>query len=1112
MKHTGRAVTALLLLVSGYLGALVLALAALVGLLRLVASGPSVGTVAVVVVPLLGLAVLGHLGSRARAARAAGTDEGIPLAQTAQPRLWADVQSLSDRVDSTAPDEIWVVDRVSAELVEDSLLLGLRPGRRRLVLGIPLMVGLSAEQLRCVVAHELAHDSLRQPGPRTTATRGVASLRRLRAGLGDSLTDRLLLSWARTVEEVARPALLAQELTADRIAAELVGSRTAVAALKELGPLDEAWQEFCEHYVLPGVLVGQRPTEVFAGFVEFLDDDDRQTWMEQYDDRHPAGPEAAPGHPRQSERIAAIKELQTNRQLDFSGAAEDILDRRDVVFEALEAAVTGDSGLEPGVFERVVPRGTAARVAQQVAAVGTTARQLDLWPLQESLLLQVVRAGREAPLMRALAPDADGDTLDTLAGRMVADLAAHRLVEAGRASYTLSWGAAPALVDRAGETLDPWSVAARATRSAEGVEELRAWLTEHQVRLGRPMADSARPLLAEPRREPLRPPLAAATAPEPLDRPADQVEPELAETGEVEETDETDAAAAVAAVASVATVADDRDRDGEDAPEHPRADRGPNGAHRVRPSAPLTPAALAPLGATPAPAAFAEEGGQGRRPSPRDLMAPLLRRISGQPERVEAPTEGTEAAAAALVVTDSPSVEAPAPAPDPLSMAAVRAIVRDRWSSRTQPAVPEVPTVQRPPAPTEHAPVVETTPEPASPEPASPEVAQTADGAHENAEEQPAADGSAPTQREALKSALKELDRLRRAEEEAEREAAVREAAEARQAAYREAAAARQAAAFAARDADTAAKKQASDEAAAAAAEAAAAHDAAQAGGHEEQAAPRSTVLNADLAAAIAAFGGAPAVTPAVTPAVEAGPAARPDTETGPHDGSPDGPHDADPDETHPDETDLDEADPDETHLNGTDPDDAADEHDDHEEHDEGPTGPGPRGRRSAPEPVVVSLGPDAPPATDEDAPAAAAFTAGPVAEELTGVLAAAAPIAGSARGTLVISPVGISLRRPGLVELARLAQQGAARGAALLSRATGLSLNELTSHRRTETLSWSDITRAEFSGLSEDRGVLTLYVGTRPAQRVEFLDTTEIHGDLLGALENLLGPRLRVS
>ncbi len=1026
MKHTGRAVAALLLLVSGYLGAVVLALALLVGVLGLVAAGPTPATIAFVAVPLLGLAVLGHLGRRAHRARAARTDEGIPLAQTAQPRLWADVQSLADRVESTAPDEIWVVDRVGAELVEDSLLLGLRPGRRRLVLGIPMMVGLSAEQFRWVIAHELAHDSLRQPGPRTAAARGVASLRRLRAGLGGSLADRLLVAWARSVEDLARPALLEQELTADRIAAEQVGSRTAVAALRELGPLDEAWQEFCEHYVLPGVLVGQRPIEVFGGFVDFLDDDARQSWMEHYDARHPAGPDLTPGHPRHSDRIAALKELRTNRKLDFSGAAEDVLDRRDVVFEALEAAVTADSGLEPGVFERVVPRGTAARVAQQVSAVGAAARQLDLWPLQESLLLQVVRAGREAPLMRGLAPDADGDRLDALAGQVVADLAAHRLVEAGRASYTMTWGAAPALVDRAGEPLDPWSVAARATRSAEGVEELRSWLAEHHVRLGRPTADSARDPLPE-----LASDAAAAEAlPEPP-RPNDPAP--------AEEVDE-------------AAPAGDRPPDSsaaaDDAPgPEPRTQQRPPKATRVR-----TPLAA---GATPPPA-FAEDVGQSRRPSPRDLMAPLLRRISGQPERVEQRARTTRPRVTPAA-TDAASSDTPARPTDPLSVAAVRAIVRDRWSASARSAIPEVPSVQRPPAPGEDA--EDTAVAPTRDEAAPAEAAPT-EAAHT---EQSPSDEPAPTQREALKSALKELDRLRRAGEEAEHDAAVREAAEARKAAYREAAAAREAAAFAARDADTAAKKQAAEEAVGAE--------------QEEQAAAPVATLNADLAAAITAFGGVPASTAPGTRAADAEDATR-------------------------DDSDLDH-----------DHDDDHDEDDDREDHDDGPRDPGqhPPGP-AAPASVLASLGRNAPPETDGDAPAAAAFTSGPVTEELTGVLAAAAPIAGSARGTLVVSPIGISLRRPGLVELVRLAQRGAARGAALLSRAAGLSMLELTSHRGTQTLSWSDITRAEFSGLSEDQGVLTLYVGTRAAQRVEFLSTTEIHGDLLGALESLLGPRLRVS
>jgi hypothetical protein len=131
---------------------------------------------------------------------------------------------------------------------------------------------------------------------------------------------------------------------------------------------------------------------------------------------------------------------------------------------------------------------------------------------------------------------------------------------------------------------------------------------------------------------------------------------------------------------------------------------------------------------------------------------------------------------------------------------------------------------------------------------------------------------------------------------------------------------------------------------------------------------------------------------------------------------------------------------------------------------------------------------------------------------EPIGVLAAAAPISGTTWGTLVVSPVGISLRKVDLAEKAFLRKARARRGASLLGRTVSVPVLELTAHRRTETLSWADITSAEFSGLSDDKGVLTLHVGHGKSRRVEFLQETEIHGDLLGALESLLGPRLRLS
>jgi Zn-dependent protease with chaperone function/DNA-binding transcriptional regulator YdaS (Cro superfamily) len=974
MKHTGRAALALLLLISGYLVALALGLATLLAALGLLRTGLTVSSVAALVVPLLALATLVLLWNRARAARAAHVSDGIALAQTAQPRLWADVFSLADRIDSRAPDEIWVVDRVGVALEENSPMLGQRPGSRRLMIGIPLMLGLSAEQLRWVIAHELAHDSRRQPALRTRAYRGVQSVRRMRAGLGGSATERLLTALGRAVEAVAAPALHAHELESDELAAELVGGRTAVAALKELGPLDEAWQEFCERYVLPAVLVGQRPTGLFGGFVEFLDDEDRQGWMETFADRHPQGAPAAEGHPTESVRIAALKELATSRKLDFSGAAEDVLDRRDVVFEALEGAVTAGSDLLPGPFDRVVPKGTAAQVAAQVTALGESARQLDLWPLTDSTLLQVARAGRTAPLMRALAPDADGDQLDALAGRVVADLAAHRLVEAGKARFVLSWSAAPALIDRHGETLDPWSVAARATRSPEGLAELEEWLAVHGTRTVR--------------REP------PATAPPPITpAPVAPAPVAVTPTATAPATPPAEPSALPAAVA---------------VSDPPSKIPGKLGLKKLRPSPLAKPAspepAPAPVGlagepATPAPVLATltapaahplpdpdlAAAPTGHRTTPRDLVDALLRRIG-------APAEPT----------------AEANGQDATSVAAVEEIVRDRWGEGDA-------------ADTDNG---------AGTGPAE----ATASEEHDPEE----APSPATTHREALKAALKERDRLRRAQEQAQREAAERAAAEAREKAEREATAAREAAAFAARadedelgpEVDPGADPTEDDR-----------DDPDERDDHQDELPPAPS-LNPDLAAAIAALAPPRAVDEVEDQLEDASEAASPQVRS------------------------------------------------------TSPVGHAPPETTSEP----------------EGEPEAAFTAIGPVPPELSGVIAAAAPVSGSAKGTMVITLVGISLRRAGVTEMARLVRQGAARGATMLARATALSLQELVGHRGTQTLSWSDITRAEFSGLSEDQGVLTLYVGSEPAQRVEFLDTTEIHGDLLGALERLLGPRLRIS
>ena len=96
--------------------------------------------------------------------------------------------------------------------------------------------------------------------------------------------------------------------------------------------------------------------------------------------------------------------------------------------------------------------------------------------------------------------------------------------------------------------------------------------------------------------------------------------------------------------------------------------------------------------------------------------------------------------------------------PDSQSLAAVEAIVRDRWEDSRAPVVSELPHVERPTAGRSTA---------------APQTEATHDGTASDSDDEAATEEATPaaadapvrTQREALKARLKEIDRLHRAKE-----------------------------------------------------------------------------------------------------------------------------------------------------------------------------------------------------------------------------------------------------------------------------------------------------------------------------------------------------------
>lgn len=250
MKYTVRALLAVTLLVGFYLFCAAIVLGLLVGVVELIAhdvGGLLTGKFAVIAI-VVALAVVRGLFRRRKHTDA--DPGGLPVSEADQPALWAEVRSVAERAGTRAPDEIRLVADVNAAVTEHSRLLGLLPGPRRLFVGVPLLAGLTALQLRSVLAHEMGHYSGRHTALGGVVYRGMEAIARVRGELGpDSLIGRLVGLYGRLYHAVTNTVNRRQELEADRLSAELVGPGTASEALRRVEPLAAAWQFFLEHYV-----------------------------------------------------------------------------------------------------------------------------------------------------------------------------------------------------------------------------------------------------------------------------------------------------------------------------------------------------------------------------------------------------------------------------------------------------------------------------------------------------------------------------------------------------------------------------------------------------------------------------------------------------------------------------------------------------------------------------------------------------------------------------------------------------------------------------------------------------------------------------------------------
>ncbi len=410
--------------------------------------------------------------------------EGVLITTEEQPLFWVEVYRVAEGVELRPPDELFLFADAAVSVSEDRTWLGLRPGVRRLHLGLPLLAGLTQRELRAVIAHEF----WRCWGPFSLARviyRGQEIIGHVadRAG-DDSRAGRIIGRLGRTYLAVSHPVTRAFELEADRLTADFAGNEATSAALAELEVLGKAWAGFVDGYAGPAAAAGCRPEELFAGFTCFLEEPGRRAQLAA-SAGEPVSDESSAynSQPSLEERLAFIASLPEDDIHDKSGPALGAMRDPDGVITRVERSMFRELGSAPSTWENIGLEvgGVAARKdALQLQRLGDEG---GLGPtLSVATLLELLRHGLLDEMVRpVVAHGASREVELQTAGRLVTGYLATAAIESGTASYRFSWAAPRQLVDAQGAVDDLPILVDAALADTATVPALELWLTAHHI-------------------------------------------------------------------------------------------------------------------------------------------------------------------------------------------------------------------------------------------------------------------------------------------------------------------------------------------------------------------------------------------------------------------------------------------------------------------------------------------------------------------------------------------------------------------------------------------------------------------------------------------------------
>lgn len=400
------------------------------------------------------------------------------------PELGAMITDIAASSRAPVPAELRLVTEANAAVSENPRIFGFGHATRRLYLGLPILMGMSASELNAILGHEIGHYAGGHSRFGAVVHRGAVSLaavcavlRMLQAEAADAaprgvrkvmwaiqkeyaaLDYRIFTGYAWLYNRLFFFVRRGQEYEADRIAAQVVGGAELASALRRVYALSAAWSDFQDRFLRPMRGVRCVPDDPFNAFGRMLADPDYRAALRDWA-ASPAEQPAAPldSHPCLADRLARLSGAAGQDGAPAAAAAGrpaaallPALPDRPWIPQLTEA-MSGTAGLESLPWDECVNRLGQARAAQ--AADGLLRAATAAGPVGAS-------GGSEPPPAAAPALGHVLDLAQTRRGDMAAAapllaLLSCVLVAAGRVRWQVTWraGADPlrlAAVDQADE-------------------------------------------------------------------------------------------------------------------------------------------------------------------------------------------------------------------------------------------------------------------------------------------------------------------------------------------------------------------------------------------------------------------------------------------------------------------------------------------------------------------------------------------------------------------------------------------------------------------------------------------------------------------------------------